>query len=57
MDHRGEYAQADRDPPDKVVVALDVVEPPGAPAAEEAAELWLKNTMPHSIDMWIGPKM
>src|SRR5262245_523358 len=39
MDQRGEYAEADRDPPDQVIVALDVVEPPSAPAAEEAAEL------------------
>src|SRR5262245_22359110 len=39
IDQRGEYAEADRDPPDQVIVALDVVEPPGAPAAEEAAEL------------------
>src|SRR5262245_11686234 len=39
IDQRGEYAEADRDPPDQVIVALDVVEPPSAPAAEEAAEL------------------
>jgi len=35
----GEHAEGDRDPPDQIVVALDVVEPAGAPAAEEAAEL------------------
>src|SRR5690349_14584713 len=39
VDDGGADADADRNPPHQIVVALDVVEAPGAPAAEEAAEL------------------
>jgi hypothetical protein len=39
VNYGSEYPEPDRNPPHQIVVAAEIVQPAGAPATQEAAEL------------------